>query len=101
MMIIGVLVLDVGVQGLQVTNQSVIYRLAPDARSRINSAYMVCYFIGGALGSAGGSWCYANHGWAGVCAFGGALGLVAVVLALHDAVRGAEHTIGVAMAATD
>lgn len=101
MMIVGILVLDVGVQGLQVTNQSIIYRLAPDARSRINSAYMVCYFIGGALGSAGGSWCYANHGWAGVCAFGGALGLVAVVLALHDAVRGAEHTTGVAMAAAD
>ena len=54
MMIVGVLVLDVGVQGLQVTNQSIIYRLAPDARSRINSAYMVCYFVGGALGSAGG-----------------------------------------------
>ena len=35
MMIVGVLVLDVGVQGLQVTNQSIIYRLAPGARSRI------------------------------------------------------------------
>ena len=96
MMIVGILVLDVGVQGLQVTNQSIIYRLAPDARSRINSAYMVCYFIGGALGSAGGSWCYADHGWAGVCVFGGALGLVAVVLALHDVVRGAQHTTTVA-----
>ena len=52
MLIVGILLLDVGVQGLQVTNQSLIYRLAPDARSRINSAYMVCYFAGGALGSA-------------------------------------------------
>jgi predicted MFS family arabinose efflux permease len=91
----------VGVQGLQVTNQSIIYRLAPDARSRINSAYMVCYFIGGAIGSAGGSWCYANHGWAGVCVFGGALGLVAVVLALHDVVRGAEHTAAVTAVPAD
>ena len=101
MMIVGILVLDVGVQGLQVTNQSIIYRLAPDARSRINSAYMVCYFIGGALGSAGGSWCYANHGWAGVCVFGGALGVVAVALALLDVVLGAEHTTDAAVAATD
>jgi len=101
MMIVGILVLDVGVQGLQVTNQSIIYRLAPDARSRINSAYMVCYFIGGAIGSAGGSWCYANHGWAGVCVFGGALGLVAVVLALHDVVRGAEHTAAVTAVPAD
>ena len=101
MMIVGIVVLDVGVQGLQVTNQSIIYRLAPDARSRINSAYMVCYFIGGAIGSAGGSWCYANHGWAGVCVFGGALGLVAVVLALHDVVRGAEHTAAVTAVPAD
>ena len=99
-MIVGILALDVGVQGLQVTNQSIIYRLAPDARSRINSAYMVCYFIGGALGSAGGAWCYANHGWAGVCVFGGALGAVAVVLAVQDMVRGAEHSAEVAAAAT-
>jgi len=101
LMIVGILVLDVGVQGLQVTNQSIIYRLAPDARSRINSAYMVCYFIGGALGSAGGSWCYAHHGWTGVGVLGGALGVIAVVLALLDAVRGAGHATAVAVAAAD
>jgi len=100
MMIVGILVLDVGVQGLQVTNQSIIYRLAPDARSRINSAYMVCYFLGGALGSAGGAWSYAHHGWAGVCVLGAGLGVVAVILALHDVVRGAEHTADEAAAAT-
>jgi predicted MFS family arabinose efflux permease len=101
MMIVGILVLDVGVQGLQVTNQSIIYRLAPDARSRINSAYMVCYFIGGAVGSAAGSWCYARHGWAGVCVLGAGLGVAAVVLALHDVVRGAEHTTAPAVVTGD
>ena len=45
---IGIVVLDAGMQGLQITNQSIIYSLAPDARSRINSAYMVCAFIGAA-----------------------------------------------------
>jgi len=35
MVIVGILILDVGTQGLQVTNQSLIYRLAPHARSRI------------------------------------------------------------------
>jgi len=87
MMIIGVLILDVGVQGLQVTNQSVIYRLAPDARSRINSAYMVCYFIGGALGSAAGSWIYGSQRWAGVCLLGAAVGAVTIVLAAVDGAR--------------
>ena len=87
MMIVGVLALDVGVQGLQVTNQSLIYRLAPEARSRINAAYMVCYFVGGALGSALGSWVYAGHRWTGVCVLGAAVGAVAVGLAVVDAAR--------------
>jgi predicted MFS family arabinose efflux permease len=50
-LIIGIVVLDIGTQGMQITNQAIIYALRPDARSRINSAYMVCYFIGGAVGS--------------------------------------------------
>ena len=85
MLIAGVVVLDVGAQGLQVTNQSLIYRLAPQARSRINSAYMVCYFIGGGIGSAAGSLTYASHHWAGVCVLGACLGLAATVLAVADA----------------
>jgi len=87
MMIVGILALDVGVQGLQVTNQSIIYQLAPDARSRINSAYMVSYFIGGALGSAVGSWLYGSHRWAGVCVLGAAIGAVAFGLAVVDSLR--------------
>ena len=93
MMILGILVMDVGVQGLQVTNQSIIYRLAPDARSRVNSAYMVCYFVGGAAGSAVGSWIYGEHRWAGVCLLGAGLGAAAVVLALVDVVRRASHVV--------
>jgi predicted MFS family arabinose efflux permease len=87
MLIVGILLMDVGVQGLQVTNQSLIYRLAPDARSRVNSAYMVCYFAGGALGSALGSSVYESHHWAGVCVLGGAIGVVATVAAVVDGLR--------------
>jgi predicted MFS family arabinose efflux permease len=87
MMIIGILVLDVGVQGLQVTNQSMIYRLAPEARSRVTSAYMVCYFAGGAIGSALGGSLYDSHGWAGVSLLGAGIGIVATAAALIDAGR--------------
>jgi predicted MFS family arabinose efflux permease len=87
MLIVGILVLDVGVQGLQVTNQSLIYRLAPDARSRVNSAYMVCYFAGGAIGSAVGSSIYESNGWAGVCVLGAAIGIVATGAALADSLH--------------
>ncbi len=99
LMIVGILVMDIGVQGLQVTNQSIIYRLAPNARSRINSSYMVCYFVGGAIGSAVGGWLYGSHGWAGVCLFGGGLGLVAVLLAAVDGIRRTSHDPAPALAA--
>jgi predicted MFS family arabinose efflux permease len=79
-MILGIVVLDVGAQGMQVTNQSVIYRLAPAARSRVNSAYMVVYFAGGAIGSAVAGSVYASAKWAGVCVAGAAIGAAALVL---------------------
>jgi predicted MFS family arabinose efflux permease len=79
---IGIIMLDAGMQGLQITNQSIIYSLAPDARSRINSAYMVCSFIGAACGSLAAGQCYAHAGWRGDCLLGCGIGLVILVLAL-------------------
>lgn len=89
-LIAGIVVLDIGVQGLQVTNQSVIYRLAPDARSRVNSAYMVCYFAGGAAGSAVAGVVYGSGGWGAVSALGAGAGALAVGLGLWDLVRPAS-----------
>jgi predicted MFS family arabinose efflux permease len=85
-LIVGILLLDVGVQGLQVTNQSLIYTVAPTARSRITSAYMVCYFAGGAAGSAAAAAVYAGSGWGGVCLLGAGIGLAAVLLSVRDVV---------------
>jgi predicted MFS family arabinose efflux permease len=69
-LIVGVIVLDVGVQAAQISNQSRIYALKPEARSRINTVYMVCYFIGGAVGSAVGAFAWRTFGWVGVCTAG-------------------------------
>ncbi len=81
-MALGLIVLDAGVQGLHVTNQSVIYALVTDSRSRINSAYMVSCFVGASLGSYGSGQLYATYGWVGDCWLGGLLGaaLLAAVL---------------------
>ncbi|MGS1071472.1 MFS transporter [Burkholderia glumae] len=67
---LGVLVLDVGVQAAQISNQSRIYALKPEARSRVNTVYMVCYFIGGAVGSSAGVAAWHAAGWSGVSAVG-------------------------------
>lgn len=64
---IGVLVMDIGVQLGHVTNQGRIFKLVPDAQSRIQTAYMFFYFTGASIGSALGAWAWARFGWGGVC----------------------------------
>lgn len=76
----GIVLIDIGAQGIHITNQSVIYGLRPDARSRINSLYMTSCFIGAAVGSSSASFAFAAYGWTGVCTLGGTLAGVMVVL---------------------
>jgi len=77
-LVAGVLLLDIGVQGAQVANQSRVLSLRPDARNRVNTVYMICYFGGGSIGSLLASWTWARWQWTGVCATGLACMLVAV-----------------------
>jgi predicted MFS family arabinose efflux permease len=69
-LVLGVVVLDIGAQGLHITNQGEIYRLRPEARSRLTAAYMTMYFIGGAAGSAVSAFAYSGAGWRGVAVVG-------------------------------
>src|SRR5208283_433629 len=73
---LGMLVLDTAVQCNQAANQARIFALRPDARSRLNTAYMTCAFLGGSAGSWIGVRTYAHWGWVGVC---GAIALAAIV----------------------
>ncbi|MCY0869141.1 MAG: hypothetical protein OWT27_00930, partial [Firmicutes bacterium] len=84
-LILGILVLDFGVQSTQISNQARIYSLGSNARSRINSVYMVSYFLGGALGSSAGALAYDRGGFALSCVV--ALILVAVGIIAHIARR--------------
>ncbi|MFP3095937.1 MFS transporter [Kluyvera sichuanensis] len=69
-LIIGILVLDLMVQGVHITNQTVIYRVQPDARNRLTAGYMTSYFIGGAAGSLLSASAWQHAGWLGVCIAG-------------------------------
>ncbi|EJG7156254.1 TPA: MFS transporter [Escherichia coli] len=75
-LIIGILVLDLTVQGVHITNQTVIYRIHPDARNRLTAGYMTSYFIGGAAGSLSSASAWQHGGWAGVCLAGATIALV-------------------------
>lgn len=78
LLIVGVLLLDIAVQGVHIANQSVIYQRNPNARNRITSAYITCYFIGGAVGSTLGTAAYAQAGWNGVVIGGAVLAVAAL-----------------------
>jgi predicted MFS family arabinose efflux permease len=69
-LIVGILVLDLTVQGVHITNQTVIYRVKPEARNRLTAGYMTSYFIGGAAGSLISASAWQHAGWSGVCGIG-------------------------------
>jgi predicted MFS family arabinose efflux permease len=79
-LITGVILLDLGIQSCQISNHARIQALGDEARNRINTVYMVSYFIGGAMGSFLGSYGYTHFGWYGVCTVGLLTQLVAVVV---------------------
>lgn len=83
-LVCGVIVLDIAVQAAQISNQSRIYALKPEARSRVNTVFMVCYFIGGAAGSAVGAFVWPLFGWGGVSIAG----------LLFTATAGLNHMLG-------
>lgn len=78
-LVAAVVLLDTGVQGTQILNQSAIYELDPNARSRITTAYMSGYFAGGAAGSALAAFAYSVGGWSAVAGAGLLLPLVALL----------------------
>jgi predicted MFS family arabinose efflux permease len=76
-LILGVIVLDVGEQALQIANQTRIFSLVQGARSRVNTIYMIVFFLGGAAGSAISTAAWVHWQWNGVCA----LALILIALA--------------------
>ena len=79
-LIAGVILLDMGVQATHISNQSIIFALIPEARNRINTVYMVSYFIGGALGPFFASLVWKNYEWNGVCAIGAILSVIVITV---------------------
>jgi predicted MFS family arabinose efflux permease len=89
-LLLGVLVLDLAVQLVHVSNQNAVIALRPEARTRLNAGYITCYFIGGAFGSLLGTQLFQRYGWDGIVAAGliiGALALLAWEIARRRQVK--------------
>ncbi|WP_126247114.1 MFS transporter [Chitinophaga rhizosphaerae] len=69
----GIVLLDLGLQGVHVSNQTRIYALLPEARNRMNTVFMTASFLGTSLGSGIGLWVWGIGKWTGVCIAGLAL----------------------------
>lgn len=80
-LIVGVIFIDLGVQSSHIMNQTNYFLIKTNAVNRLNTVYMVSYFIGGSLGTwlASAAWHYAQ--WEGVCLVGTVMGILA--LAAH------------------
>ncbi|HUZ60547.1 MAG TPA: MFS transporter [Hanamia sp.] len=70
LVVIGIILIDMGLQCTHIPNLSRNYALLPDARTRLNTIYMTFFFIGGTLGSSIGSIAWNIKGWTGVCVIG-------------------------------
>lgn len=70
LIVLGIVLQDAAVQGMQITNQAVVYSLRPESRARLNSGYMTTYFAGGAAASALAGIVLQTSGWTAVCLLG-------------------------------
>ncbi|KAK3177529.1 hypothetical protein Dsin_032639 [Dipteronia sinensis] len=66
--------IDIGLQTSQIANRTAIYGVAPKARNRVNTAYMVSVFCGQLMGTAVGNALYARGGW--VSSGGASIGFI-------------------------
>ena len=95
-LMVGILVVDLAIQSVHVQNQQLIFGIDPAARSRLNTGYMVSYFIGGAIGSATTGLAYAAGGWSSVILLGVGYSGVALLLWLAGTAitLGRRRTVG-------
>ncbi|AHK47349.1 putative transporter protein (plasmid) [Ensifer adhaerens OV14] len=83
-LVIGVIVLDFGIQSALVSNQHIVYALDQEAKSRLNTIFMTAMFLGGAAGAALATMVWNTTGWLGVSVLGGLLAVVALIVRLLD-----------------
>jgi predicted MFS family arabinose efflux permease len=90
---IGVILMDVGVQATHISNQAIIFALNPAARNRINTVYMVSYFIGGSTGTFLATLAWDKYQWPGVCVIGLTLSGIVLIVHLLSRQKMKEHHI--------
>ncbi|WP_424630219.1 MFS transporter [Bradyrhizobium sp. SYSU BS000235] len=79
-LIAGIVLLDFAVQAVHVTNQSIIFAIYPNARSRLVGGYMCFYSVGSAVGAIASTAAFAYAGWRGVSLLGAGFSALALMV---------------------
>ena len=80
--IAGVILIDIGMQCIQLSNQTSIFDICPSASNRVNTIFMTTYFIGGSLGTFLAGSCWHTWGWAGVTGIGAGLTMLSLLITI-------------------
>lgn len=80
--IAGIIVIDIGMQCIQLSNQTSIFEICPSASNRVNTIFMTTYFIGGSLGTFLAGSCWHAWQWSGVAGIGAALTIISLLITL-------------------
>jgi predicted MFS family arabinose efflux permease len=101
LLVTGIVVLDMGVQAVQVTNQTAINHISDELRSQLTSGYMVGNFLGGGVGSLSAGLILEFGHWTGICLLGAGLGSVLILSACLDYLSDGGNPIRRSTAAMD
>lgn len=81
---ISIILVDVGLQCQQLSNQSGCIQEIPQASNRVNTVFMTTYFIGGSLGTFLAGWGWKLAEWTGVCVMGAGMAAISLVISLTN-----------------
>lgn len=78
----GIILIDIGMQCIQLSNQTSMFEVVPEAANRVNTIFMTTYFVGGSLGTflAGTAWSFGQ--WPGVFCVGILLSLASLCVSV-------------------
>ncbi len=81
-LIIAIILVDVGAQCHQLSNQSSCLSMVPEATNRCNTVFMSHLFAGGSLGTLCAGVAWDSMGWPGVCGVGIAFASLGLIVSL-------------------
>lgn len=86
-LVVAIILVDIGLQCLQLSNQSGCIQEMPQASNRANTIFMTTYFIGGSFGTYCAGLAWTHHGWIGVCAVGAILAAISLCITCFNGKR--------------